>query len=91
MDRGRDEQLYDMLTDSRLYLERKKQRLCILILHIIIVTNHVLIVSIVTANSAITEPVPSVKKLINKIKSPSSIINILKLLLYVCTFILLFE
>ena len=70
---------------------KKKQRLCILILRIITVTNHVLIVSIITTNSAIIEPVPSAKKLINKIKSPSSIINMLKLLLYVRTFILLFE
>ena len=25
VDRGRDEQLYDMLTDSRIYLERKNK------------------------------------------------------------------
>lgn len=42
---------------------KKKQRSCILILRIITVTNHVLIVSIVTTNSATTEPVPSAKKL----------------------------
>ena len=42
---------------------KKKQKLCILILHIITVTSHVLIVSIVTTNSGTTVPVPSVKKL----------------------------
>ena len=65
VDRGRDKQLYDMLDWFKALPRKKKQRLRTLILRIITVTNHVLIVSIVTTNSATTEPMPSAKK-INK-------------------------